>query len=102
MYASGGDAQPPPVIRSSRMLMMLTTSGIPRWKSQSRESTLRFYPMDIQKLLIALRQEHERLSAAIIAIERLTQAQADSGSLIKKRGRPPGSKNKPKVNPPQN
>jgi hypothetical protein len=58
--------------------------------------------MDIQKLLTTLRHEHERLNAAIIAIERLTQAKADSGLLTKKRGRPPGSKNKPKASGPDN
>ena len=54
--------------------------------------------MDIEKVLIQLRFEHARISAAIEAIERLTRGRGNSGSPIKRRGRPPGSKNKPKAN----
>jgi hypothetical protein len=49
--------------------------------------------MNIRKLLDALRDERERLNIAIMAMERLAQA---SGSSIKRRGRPPGSKNVPR------
>jgi hypothetical protein len=57
--------------------------------------------MDIEKLLTDLRHERERIHAAITAIERLTKAQAGSGSPLKRRGRPLGSKNKPKESAPQ-
>jgi hypothetical protein len=53
--------------------------------------------MDIAKVLIQLRYEHARISAAIEAIERLNRGRGSSGSSIKRLGRPPGSKNKPKV-----
>jgi hypothetical protein len=52
--------------------------------------------MDIGKLLAALRDERERINAAIAAMERLVQVQTSSGPSIKRRGRPPGSKNRPK------
>jgi hypothetical protein len=51
--------------------------------------------MDIGKLLAALRDERERINAAITAIERLLQVQTSSESPTKRRGRPPGSKNRP-------
>jgi hypothetical protein len=58
--------------------------------------------MDIKKLLTAPRDERERINTAIMAIERLTKVQTDSGSIkIKRMGRPPGSKNKPKASVPQ-
>jgi hypothetical protein len=49
--------------------------------------------MDIGKLLAALRDERERINAAINAMERLLKVQTSSGSPNKRRGRPPGSKN---------
>jgi hypothetical protein len=53
--------------------------------------------MDIEKLLGELRYERERLNAAIMAIERLVlSSKKDRPDLSKRRGRPPGSKNKTK------
>lgn len=49
--------------------------------------------MDVVKMLAALREDLARIDAAIIAVERLA-----AGSR-KRRGRPPGSKNKPKKPP---
>jgi len=57
--------------------------------------------MDLIKIISALRDERERVIAAIMTIERLVQRDG-SGSSIKKRGRPPGSKNKPKASASQN
>jgi hypothetical protein len=57
--------------------------------------------MDISKILRALRLEHERVNAAILVCERLTKAQASLGASMKRRGRPPGSKNKPKASAPE-
>jgi hypothetical protein len=54
--------------------------------------------MDITKIIAALREERERVDAAIMSIERLVKVKDGS---IKKRGRPPGSKNKPKAGVPQ-
>jgi hypothetical protein len=73
--------------------------------------------MDVMKVLAELRQEHQQLEEAIITLERLARgrgkrrgrppawlktasaAAADSAasasSTPKRRGRPPGSKNKP-------
>jgi hypothetical protein len=47
--------------------------------------------MDIEHMLTVLRQELEHLDAAILVIERLAVGQG------KRRGRPPGSKNKRKA-----
>jgi hypothetical protein len=57
--------------------------------------------MDVIKIISALRYERERVIAAITTIERLMQKDG-SGLSIKKRGRPPGSKNKPKASASQN
>jgi hypothetical protein len=59
--------------------------------------------MDITKMLSELRGEHEQLEQAILALERLARGRGRRRGRppiwmteIKKRGRPPGSKNKPK------
>ena len=59
--------------------------------------------MDILKMLGELRQEREQVNEAILAIERLTfgsrkrEDRPPAGMATpKRRGRPPGSKNKPK------
>jgi len=63
--------------------------------------------MDVQKMLIELRQERASIEEAIIILERLARGRGKrrgrpplwmtSGDApIKRRGRPPGSKNKPK------
>jgi hypothetical protein len=46
--------------------------------------------MDVMKMLADLRQEREQIEEAIITLERLARGRS------KRRGRPPGSKNKPK------
>ena len=44
--------------------------------------------MDVMKMLADLRQERQQLEEAIITLERLARGRG------KRRGRPPGSKNK--------
>jgi hypothetical protein len=59
--------------------------------------------MDIAKMLIELRQELEGIDEAIAALQRLAVGQGKRlgrppawMTVVKRRGRPPGSKNKPK------
>ena len=60
--------------------------------------------MDVLKMLAELRDERMQIEQAILAIEHLATGRgkrsgrppAWMASLIKRRGRPPGSKNKPK------
>jgi hypothetical protein len=51
--------------------------------------------MDLVKILSILHAERERIISAIDAVERLTKVETMASP--KKRGRPPGSKNKPKL-----
>ena len=91
------------------MRHIIEDRGIPASKTRSGKDTLKgccflpgtSYAMDLEKLLTDLRHERERVHAAIAAIERLTKVQTGSGSPIKRRGRPLGSKNKPKESAPQ-
>jgi hypothetical protein len=58
--------------------------------------------MDVSKILTDLRQEREQIEEAIMSLERLARGRgrrrgrppAWMAELDKKRGRPPGSKNK--------
>jgi hypothetical protein len=57
--------------------------------------------MDVTKMLADLRQEREAIEEAILTLERLAQGRGKRRgrppawmSELKKRGRPPGSKNK--------
>jgi hypothetical protein len=57
--------------------------------------------MDVTKILAELRQEREQIEEAIISLERLARGRGRRRgrppawlSMAKKRGRPPGSKNK--------
>ncbi len=58
--------------------------------------------MDVTKILTELRQEREQIEEAIMSLERLARGRgrrrgrppAWMAELDKKRGRPPGSKNK--------
>jgi hypothetical protein len=65
--------------------------------------------MDVSKILTELRQERQQIEEAIISLERLARgrgkrrgrppawmaaAAASNATPIKRRGRPPGSKNK--------
>ena len=59
--------------------------------------------MDINKMLTELRMEREQIAEAIAVLERLTVGQRKRRGRppkwmteVKKRGRPKGSKNKPK------
>ena len=65
--------------------------------------------MDVTKMLGELRQEREQIDQAIMILERLARGrgkrrgrppawmtEATVSALPRKRGRPPGSKNKPK------
>jgi hypothetical protein len=62
--------------------------------------------MDVTKILAELRQEREQIEEAILSLERLAQGRGRrrgrppawmSAITVKRRGRPPGSKNKPKA-----
>lgn len=62
--------------------------------------------MDINKMLIELRQEREQIEEAIMTLERLARGRGRRRgrppawmAQIKKRGRPPGSKNRTKNEP---
>lgn len=59
--------------------------------------------MDVLKMLTELRQEREQIEEAIMTLERLARGRGRRRGrppawmqAIKRRGRPPGSKNKPK------
>lgn len=62
--------------------------------------------MDVNKMLAELRQEREQIEEAIIILERLARGRGKRRGRpplwmtqtppTKRRGRPPGSKNKPK------
>jgi hypothetical protein len=59
--------------------------------------------MDINKMLAELRNEREQVEQAIMVLERIARGQGKRRgrppawmSQVKKRGRPVGSKNKPK------
>lgn len=63
--------------------------------------------MDVNKMLVELRQERETIEEAILVLERLARGRGkrrgrpplwmtQTAAPIKRRGRPPGSKNKPK------
>jgi hypothetical protein len=63
--------------------------------------------MDVNKMLVELRQEREHIEEAIIILERLARGRgkrrgrpplwmSTTVAPAKRRGRPPGSKNKPK------
>jgi hypothetical protein len=57
--------------------------------------------MDVSKILVELRQEREQLEEAILSLERLARGRGKRRGRppawmveVKKRGRPPGSRNK--------
>ena len=59
--------------------------------------------MDVLKMLTELRHEREQIEEAIMTLERLARGRGRRRGrppawmqAIKRRGRPPGSKNKPK------
>jgi len=60
--------------------------------------------MDVTKILADLRQERDQLEEAILSLERLARGRGKRRgrppawmTVAKKRGRPPGSKNKTQV-----
>jgi hypothetical protein len=61
--------------------------------------------MDVNKILIELRHEREQIEEAIVSLERLARGRGKrrgrppawmKDATERRRGRPPGSKNKPK------
>jgi hypothetical protein len=64
--------------------------------------------MDITKILAELRQERERIDEAILSLQQLACRERRVGrpptritqTSAKRRGRPPGSKNKTRSQPP--
>lgn len=59
--------------------------------------------MDVAKMLAELKQEREHIEEAILSLERIARGRGRRRGRppswlaeVKKRGRPPGSKNKPK------
>ena len=51
--------------------------------------------MDVAKILAELRQEREQITEAILGLERLDRSrESEVENTAKRRGRPPGSKNK--------
>ena len=66
--------------------------------------------VDVAKMLADLRQEREQIEEAILSLERLAKGRGKRRGrppawmqevVAKKRGRPPGSKNKPKSSEPK-
>ncbi|MEX2263742.1 MAG: hypothetical protein WD696_17440 [Bryobacteraceae bacterium] len=63
--------------------------------------------MDVTKILTELRQEREQIEEAILSLERLARGRGRRRGrppawmvpLVRKRGRPVGSKNKPQAQP---
>jgi len=62
--------------------------------------------MDVTKILADLRQERDQLEEAILSLERLARGRGKRRgrppawmTVAKKRGRPPGSKNKTTTQP---
>jgi len=60
-------------------------------------------PMDITKMLVELKAEHKGIEQAILVLERMAQGRGKRRGRppawmtgMKRRGRPKGSKNKPK------
>jgi len=54
--------------------------------------------VDLTKIIEQLRDEHARLAQAISAIEAVAVRQTKTDPTVKRpRGRPPGSRNKPKL-----
>ena len=64
--------------------------------------------MDVSKMLAELRQEREAIEEAILILERLARGRGkrrgrpplwmtSGDEPVRRRGRPPGSKNKPKA-----
>jgi hypothetical protein len=74
------------------------------WRRHVSFRALQYTPVvDINKMLADLRAEREQVEEAILMLERLARGRGNAvadhllGCLrIKRRGRPPGSKNKPK------
>ena len=74
-------------------------------RNNDARQSAKFLPggeMDVPKILTELRQEREQIEEAIMSLERLARGRgrrrgrppAWMAELDKKRGRPPGSKNK--------
>ena len=64
--------------------------------------------MDVGKILKDLREKRDELEQAIVSLERLARTRRDRRGRppmwvteVKRRGRPPGSKNKPRAERPE-
>jgi hypothetical protein len=57
--------------------------------------------MKVQDIIKGLREEHELISIAISRLEAILGRSSQQGQRRRKRGRPPGSKNKPKPPSPE-
>jgi hypothetical protein len=74
--------------------------------AELRPDLKRGWGMDVNKMLAELRQEREQIEEAIIILERLARGRGKrrgrpplwmaQTAPVKRRGRPPGSKNRPK------
>jgi len=76
---------------------------VPFSEQEERAIKLEKTTMDVLKMLADLRQEREQIEEAIMTLERLARGRGRRRgrppawmSALKRRGRPPGSKNKPK------
>jgi hypothetical protein len=75
--------------------------GMKHWKRTGRS-----YKMDVTKILAELREERQQIEEAIVSLERLARGRGRrrgrppawmADLSVKRRGRPPGSKNKTQV-----
>jgi hypothetical protein len=73
----------------------------PERRDESNSGTKQEWQMDVSKILEELRQEREQLEEAILSLERLARGRGRRRGRppswmveAKKRGRPPGSRNK--------
>jgi hypothetical protein len=88
--------------------LLLVSCSLSRTKASFHITKLLGDPihMDINKMLAELRNEREQIEEAIMTLERLARGRGRRRgrppawmSMIKRRGRPPGSKNRPKNEP---
>jgi hypothetical protein len=77
--------------------------GIDRRRVSGERRRAMIVPMDINRMLAELKGEHAGVERAILLLERLASGQSKRRgrppkwmTQVKSRGRPPGSKNKPK------
>jgi len=92
---------------SERSSCSVFRTAAPELSGTSSDSLGSVNTMDVNKMLVELRQEREQIEEAIIILERLARGRGKrrgrpplwmtaTAAPAKRRGRPPGSKNKPK------